>query len=173
MKALVAGATGVIGRQLLPLLREGGIDAIAIVRSRESANWLSDQSYPFVQCDVLDHTALTRAFESAKPDVVINELTAIPENLNPRRIRSELAMTNTLRDYGTRLLMSAASGVGARRFISQSIAFAYEPLNRSAADESQPLYDAAPSGFDAAVAAIRACEKTTPETPGMEGVVLR
>jgi nucleoside-diphosphate-sugar epimerase len=84
-----------------------------------------------------------------------------------------MAATNRLREEGTRNLVDAAARVGTRRFVSQSIAFAYDPAAQAPANEEQALFDAAPSGFDAAVRAIRSCEKATLEDTDIEGVVLR
>lgn len=173
MKVLVAGATGAIGRQLLPLLREAGADVVALARSEARRRWLGDHEFRFVGCDALDETSVHAAFREVRPDVVINQLTAIPPRMNPRRIGRMMARTNQLRSQGTRVLMDAAVDVGVRTFVSQSIAFAYAPGAGVIVDEDRPLYDAAPSGFDAAVHAIRQCEDITLRTPGISGIVLR
>lgn len=174
MKVLVAGATGAIGRQLLPLLRAQGMDVVALTRRSGDANrWLRSDGYKAEPFDVFDADSVRQVFERVRPDAVINQLTAIPANFNPRRIRTQMAATNRLREEGTRNLVRAAADVGSRRFVSQSIAFAYAPAANTPADEEQELFDAAPSGFDAAVRAIRACESATLGEADIEGVVLR
>ncbi|MCW8926351.1 MAG: NAD(P)-dependent oxidoreductase [Xanthomonadales bacterium] len=173
MKILVAGATGIIGRQLLPMIREHGFELVALGHSSEGQNWLVERQYAYVDCDVFDPVSVKRVFEAVKPDAVINQLTSIPPNLNPRHLRTQMATTNRLRSLATDLLVQAASKVDTRRVISQSIAFAYAPRPGPAATESDTLFDHAPSGFDQAVAAIRACESVTLDTPGINGTVLR
>jgi len=173
MKILIAGATGVIGRQLLPMIREHGFELAALSHSHAGLNWLDEHQYQHVNCDVFDPASVNQMFETIRPDVIINQLTSLPRDLNPRRLKSQLAATNRLRSVASLNLVQAACRVGAKRVISQGIAFAYTPRPGPAANESENLFDNAPSGFDRAVSALRACEIATLNTPGIRGIVLR
>jgi len=173
MKILIVGATGIIGRQLLPMIREHGFEPVALSHSSTGRTWLDKHQYAHVQCDVFDPISINRAFEEVKPDVVVNQLTSLPKSLNPRRLIAQLAATNSLRSVATPLLVQAAGKIGAGRVISQSIAFAYAPRPGAAAVESDKLFNTAPSGFDRAVAAINIAEAATLNAPGLKGIVLR
>jgi len=155
------------------MLRDEGFDAIALSRPGRGRDWLDQQRFAHVDCDVLNQASLDRVFAEVRPDAVVNQLTAIPQNLNPRRLRSELAPTNRLRIEATKLLANAARNHGANRLISQGIAFAYAPGPFTLADEDEPLFEGAPSGFDDAVKAIQSLESTTLTTDGLRGTVLR
>lgn len=173
MRVLVAGGSGVIGRQLLPMLRHSGFEVVALVRQSKAKGWLDAEGFENVSCDVFNKDSLCRAFESAMPDVVINQLTAIPENINPRRLRTQMAETNRLRTKATSLLADTATQFGVARMISQSITFAYAPQSSRPADENQLLFANAPSGFDRAVEAIQTLESATLTKPKLKGTVLR
>ena len=127
MRVFVAGATGVIGRSLLPLLRQAGHDVIGMTRSAERADALREQGVEPVVCDAFDADAVERAVVDARPEVVVNELTDFPKALDPRKAGDQLASHDRIREEGTRNLMRGAEAAGARRLVSQSIAFAYAP----------------------------------------------
>lgn len=96
MRVLIAGATGVIGRQAVPRLAAAGHDVIGLSRSpRPSAE------AQHVAADLLDADALVTAMRSAAPDAVVHLATAIPGPVNPRRIARDMARTNRLRNEGT------------------------------------------------------------------------
>jgi nucleoside-diphosphate-sugar epimerase len=160
MRILVAGASGAIGRQLLPLLDAVGHETIALVHRTP----IELENGHVVTADALDRDALTTAVSEFEPEVVVNLLTAIPHNLNPRRFEQEFAKTNRLRTEGTANLVVATRGV---RMISESIAFAYAPEAGPVADETSPLWEHAPKAFLPAVAALRELERITAETGGV------
>ena len=112
------------------------------------------------------------AVEEAGAEVVVHELTALPERLDFRR-EDLYAATNRCRSEGTRNLLDAARAAGARRFVSQSIAFAYRPEGARVKTEDEPLLDAAPGGFGSAMAALREMESSVLGAEGIEGLVLR
>jgi nucleoside-diphosphate-sugar epimerase len=121
------------------------------------------------ECDALDPAALSAVVGRAEPEVIVNELTAIPAAINPRKIVEQFAQTNLLRREGTANLMAAAEKHGARRLISQSIAFAYAPTaDGSTWTEEDPLADAGEL-----TGALRALEQRTLGSERVEGVVLR
>jgi nucleoside-diphosphate-sugar epimerase len=117
--------------------------------------------------DALNADEVRDAVERARPDVVINELTDLDRPLNPRRYAEWLETTNRLRRDGTKNLIDAATAAGTRRFVSQSVAFAYafEPGTKTEADALMGAEGGEMS------AAIRDLERMTLEAP--EGVVLR
>src|SRR5687767_11790232 len=127
MRVFVAGATGVIGRALVPQLLTAGHDVVGMTRSEERAGSLREQGADGVVCDAFDADGVGRAVASARPDVVVNQLTDIPDAINPRKMAEQFETNDRLRIEGTRNLMRAAQAAGARRLISQSIAWAYAP----------------------------------------------
>lgn len=172
MRVFVAGASGVLGRRLVPSLLAAGHDVTGMTRSGARAEAIAALGARPVVCDALNEPALAAALMAARPQVVINQLTAIPSRINPRRVVADMAATNRLRGEGTRNLVRAAERCGARRVISQSVSFAYEP-GPSVAVESDSLYLSAPPAFRPMLDAVNTCERTTTATSGIEGVVLR
>jgi nucleoside-diphosphate-sugar epimerase len=154
MRVLVAGATGVIGSRLLPLLGAVGHEAVAMVRRRDRA----PDGVRAVEADALDREAVRRAVREAAPDAVVNMLTAIPAALNPRRLARDFATTNRLRTEGTRNLVDAAGGA---RIVSQGLAYAYQP-GPDLANEDAPLWTTrTPKQFAPVLAALIELERLT------------
>ncbi|MBA3261650.1 MAG: NAD(P)-dependent oxidoreductase, partial [Thermoleophilaceae bacterium] len=121
----------------------------------------------------LDAGALRRAVEQAAPEVVVHELTALPDRFDRRRSDIYDA-TNRIRDEGTRNLLEAARAAAARRFVCQSIAFAYAPGPRpEVKDEDAPLNLGAPPPFAEGVRVIGEMERAVLDADGFEGLVLR
>jgi nucleoside-diphosphate-sugar epimerase len=168
MRIFLAGATGVIGRVLIPLLVEAGHDVTGMTRSAERAPRLEEQGARAVVCDALDPTGLEQAVVSARPEIVIHQLTEIPARMDARKAAAQLGPTNRLRREGTRNLIAAARTAGARRVIAQSIAFAYELSGDWIKDEDAPLD--ADSPYGEAVAAIADLER---QVTAADGIVLR
>ncbi|MBV9310510.1 MAG: SDR family NAD(P)-dependent oxidoreductase, partial [Solirubrobacterales bacterium] len=125
MRVFVAGATGVIGRRLVPLLVRNGHQVIGMTRSKERAEMLRGTGADALVCDVFDADAVEKAMTEAKPDALIHELTDLPKRLEPRKYAKQLAGTNRVRREGTRNLVAAARAAGVKRIVAQSIAFAY------------------------------------------------
>ncbi len=176
MRVFVAGATGVIGRALLPQLRDAGHEVTGMTRSEERAGGLRELGAEPVVCDAFDAHAVANAVAAARPEVVVNQLTDIPKAINPRRMGEQFETNDRLRRDGTHNLMRAAEAVGARRLVSQSIAFAYVPANAPAdrlRSEDDPLFEDAPAPWGRNVAAVRALEEATLGSPSVEGVALR
>src|SRR4051812_30700515 len=138
MKVLVAGASGVIGRPLLPLLESAGHEVVGLARTSRPG---------VLAVDALDRSAVAAAVREVAPDAVVNMLTAIPARLNPRRMTAEFAVTNRLRTEGTRNLVDAARAVGVRRIIAQGLAYASDPAGAGLADEDAPLWRHPPAAF--------------------------
>jgi nucleoside-diphosphate-sugar epimerase len=169
MRVLVAGGTGVVGAQLVPLLTQDGHEVVVLARSRARAEAAVGLGAQFVEADALDARAVRAAVGSAEPEAIVNLLTAIPRNLNPKRFEREMAITNRLRSEGTRNLIEAGKAAGFSRLVSESIAYAYAP-GPSAADEGAPLWQGGPKPFRPVVAAVQELERLTLEA---SGIVLR
>jgi nucleoside-diphosphate-sugar epimerase len=173
MRVFIAGASGAIGRQLVPLLLAEGAEVVAMTRSEQKAQALRRLGAEATVADALDGPAVQAAVRSASPEVVVHELTAIPARFDPRRFEQEFETTNRLRRDGTRNLANAAVAAGARRFIAQSIAQAYMPVGGWIKTEADPLYADAPPVFRDIFDAVIDLETTVLETGGLESVVLR
>jgi nucleoside-diphosphate-sugar epimerase len=127
MRIFLAGATGAIGRQLVPMLVSEGHEVIGATRSPAKVDALRGAGAEPVLLDALDATAVRTAVADARPDAVIHELTALPQRIDPRKMERDFALNDRLRGEGTRYLVEAAQATGAKRIIAQSIAFAYAP----------------------------------------------
>jgi nucleoside-diphosphate-sugar epimerase len=173
MKIFIAGATGAIGRQLLPRLTREGHEVTAITRSQDRVEQIHAAGARPIVVDVFDRDNLKRAVIEARPEVVIHQLTALPHRIDPRRVNQALAQTNKLRSEGTQILMDAAKAAGVRSFIAQSIASYYAPGKTSPATEAEPLYHQAPAAFAGIVQALETLEHTVLNTPGIDGIILR
>lgn len=162
MRVFVAGATGAIGRILVPLLVDAGHEVTAVTRTTSGLGQLRAQGATAVLADVYDRAALTGAVVSAAPDAVIHQLTALSGGspVDNARIRRE----------GTRNLVDAARKAGVGRLVAQSISWAYQP-GESPADESTPLDTTAPEPRATTVGGVRALEEAAGEID--DHVVLR
>lgn len=173
MRLFLAGATGVIGRQLLPLLAQAGHQVTAMTRSEERARTLLEQGAEPVICDVYNQRQLLNAVRDAKPEIVIHQLTSLPKRIDPRKVREAVAPTNRIRTVGTWNLVKAARAAGARRVVAQSIAFIYEPGRTGPAGEDDSLYLDPPRAYSEMVSAVLTLERTVLGATDLEGVVLR
>jgi nucleoside-diphosphate-sugar epimerase len=170
MNVFVAGASGVIGRPLLRLLREAGHAVTGTTRSPVKAAEIEALGARAVVVDAFDAEGLRRAVVAAKPEVVVHQLTDLPDVSDPAQMAAVRERNARLRIEGTRNLMAAARAAGARRVVAQSIAFVYaagqgprredDPLDRS---ETQRI----------TMQGVMALESAVLGTPGVEGIVLR
>jgi 2-alkyl-3-oxoalkanoate reductase len=169
MRILVAGATGVVGHPLVGALRERGHEVSALVR--RGARDRAPDADGVVVADALDRAALLSAVSTARPEVIVHQMSAL------RLLRDDppaaFAQTARLRTEGTANLIAAARATGARRLVAQSIAFAAAPAGQPVLDEDAPLYvDAPDPGWAATVGAVAELERQV-LGGGLEGVVLR
>jgi nucleoside-diphosphate-sugar epimerase len=125
MRIFLAGATGVIGRQVLPLLLAEGHEVTATTRTPSKVESLHAAGAEPVLLDALDGAAVKAALDTARPETVIHLLTALPKRMDPRKIERDFLLNDRLRSEGTRLLIAAAQEAGVQRVIAQSIAFMY------------------------------------------------
>jgi nucleoside-diphosphate-sugar epimerase len=172
MRVFVAGASGAVGRPLLPQLVAAGHEVTGMTRSPGRAEAVRAAGAEAAVVDVFDRDALAAAMSSARPEVVVHELTALPQRFNPRD-KSLYAATNRVRGEGTRNLLDAGRAAGAHRFVCQSIAFAYRPRPGGVHEEDDPLFLDAPAPFADAVRTIAEMELAVVGAEGLEGLVLR
>jgi nucleoside-diphosphate-sugar epimerase len=169
MRVFVAGATGVIGRSLLPKLVHQGHEVVGTTRKEERTGLIRELGAEAVVADAFDADGLRRAVADAQPEVVIHELTDIPSSIDPKRFTEHFERNNRLRREGTRNLVGAAQAAGARRMIAQSIAFVYRYGGGVLHTEADPL--ALEMGD--IVRAVADLEDAVTGTEGIEGIVLR
>ncbi len=139
MRVFVAGATGAMGRPLMPALQAAGHEPIAMTRHEYKAAALRAQGIEAVVCDVYDAPRLTRAIADAHTEQIVHLLTDLPEDINMRRFERETASTGRLRSQGTRNLIDAGRAAGVQRIVAESIAFIYAPTGDRIKDEDAPL----------------------------------
>jgi len=173
MRVFVAGATGVVGRRLLPRLLEAGHQVTGMTRSAERTVWLKQLGVEPCVCDALSAEALRDAVREARPDVVVHQLTSLPKAIEPRKIGEQLAANDILRTRGTQNLMRAATLAGVGRVVAQSIAFAYEPVGGPIKTEEDPLWVDAPQPYHRTIHAVAELEREVSSIKDIEGIVLR
>src|SRR3954464_4669003 len=137
MRVFVAGATGAIGRQLVPRLVAAGHEVHGMTRSESKRAMLSGLGAVPVVADALDADQVADAVGSARPDVIVHQLTAIGP-LDLRHFDRDFALTNRLRTEGTDHLLSAGQAVGVRRFVAQSNAALYARTGAPVKSEDDP-----------------------------------
>ena len=173
MRIFLAGATGAIGRRLVPLLLAAGHEVTGATRSPERAAQLEEAGAHGVVCDALDREAVAAAVAAAKPEAVIHQLTSIPGAIDPRTMERDFALNDRLRSEGTRILVEAAQRAGASRILAQSIAFSYRPGPPGTIHvEQDPLVTGAEAGrpYARSADAVRTLEETV---LAAGGIVLR
>lgn len=161
----LAGATGAIGRRLTPLLLAAGHDVTALTRDPVRARELEGHGLRAVVGDVYDAGALRNALVSARPQIVIHQLTDLPQSLADRADPAALARNARVRVEGTQHLVDAALAAGAQRIIAQSLAFAY-------ADGPEPHAESDPLDTKTRGSVIT-LERLVLESPPLTGTVLR
>lgn len=170
MKVFVAGATGVLGRPLVPMLVAAGHEVTGTTRSPNRVASIDATGARGIVCDALDRDAVHRAVAESAPEVVIHQLTALPDKFAELRRGSE--PTNRLRRDGTRNLLGAALAAGTRRVIAESIAFVYPPSGPLATEET-PRWQHGAEPYAGLIGALTELEDSVTGTDGVEGVVLR
>ena len=174
MNVMVVGATGAVGKRLVPLLRDSGHRVVGTTTSCAKAGEIRALGAEPVVLDVLDEAAVLRAVWEASPDAIVHEATALAGFKNFRRFDDEFALTNRLRTEGTDNLLAAARETGVKRFVAQS--FAGWPSARDGAlvkDESAPLDPQPPKNARRTLAAIEHLERAVTGADWLDGIVLR
>jgi nucleoside-diphosphate-sugar epimerase len=174
MKVFVAGATGALGRQLVPRLVARGHEVHGMTRSESKQKMLYELGAVPVVADALDPDQVTDVVGRARPDVIVHELTAI-SSIDMRHIDRDFAPTNRLRTEGTDHLLSAGRNVGVRRFVAQGVAGfgAYGRAGGPVKTEDDPLDPEPARALRANLAALRHLEQAVLGAEWTEGIVLR
>lgn len=173
MRVLVAGASGAIGRPIVRRLVSWGHEVSGLVRSSEGAARVAEDGATPLVANVLDFGDVEQAVASAPPNVVIDQLTALPRHYTPQAMQETLARTNDVRVVGGANLQKAALEAGATRFLAQSGCYFYQPGEGLAA-ESEPFVSNGPPLVGANVAAFQQVEDRVAGLPdGATGLVLR
>jgi nucleoside-diphosphate-sugar epimerase len=173
MKVFVAGATGAIGKILVPKLVAGGHEVVGITRTPAKQDLVRSLGARPAVADALDPDAVARAVAEAEPEVIVHQLTALG-SIDLRHVERSFAETNRLRTEGTDHLLAAGRAVGVRRFVAQS--YAGWPFARTGGpvkDESDPLDPTPPADLRTTLDAIRYLEEAVTGAAWTEGVVLR
>jgi len=145
MKVFVAGATGVLGRALVPQLVARGHEVVGMTRSASKQDLVRSLAARPVVVDALDPDAVAQAVASAEPEVIVHQLTALSGPMSMRDARRPdrsvaAIMTNRLRTEATDHLLAAGRAVGARRFVAQSFgAFRFARAGGPVQTEADPL----------------------------------
>lgn len=171
MRVLLAGASGTLGRALLPQLLTAGHEVLGITRSAASAERLHQIGADAVVADVLDREALMRSLEGHRADAVIHELTALTK---APLFYSSMTATNDLRERGTAHLVEAAHTVGATRMLTQSIVLGYGfRTHAGTIKETAPFGVPEDRPVDRVLAALVSTEQQVMNAEGIEGIALR
>ena len=177
LKIFLAGAAGVIGRRLMPLLIERGYEVQGTTRSRTRASDLERWGARPIVLDAFDRRAVLAAVAAVRPHVLVHQLTDLSGGFEPEKVAETLARNSRLRTEGTHNLVEAARAAGVRRLIAQSIAWVYAP-GREPHVEGDPLDQAAEGTRAVTVQGVLALEEAVlgaapPGAAPIEGLVLR
>ena len=172
MKIFVAGGTGVIGRPMVARLLANGHSVVALVRSKENTEALVKQGIEPAVADVFDAEAVKAVVTRSQPEVVIEQLTALPRTYTREAMMAAAPLNSRIRLEGGANVLAAAQAAGVRRYVRQSIAFWAVP-GPGLADEDTPLVSDAPPAVAADVSVIRELERRLFETPDIEVIAMR
>lgn len=192
MKVFVAGATGAIGRRLVPRLISGGHTVSGMTRSTEHVGVVRDMGAKPIVADALDRAGIIQALVAEKPDVVVHQLTALAGFKDLKNFDAGFAVTNRLRTEGTDNLLAGAREAGASLFIAQSYggwtyasegqartyasdgqAQTYAGDGQALATESTPFVSNPPAKQRRSLDAIRHLEQAVTGAQGLVGVAFR
>jgi nucleoside-diphosphate-sugar epimerase len=179
MKVFVAGATGVLGRELVPQLVAQGHEVVGMTRSASKQDLVRSLGAQPVVADALDSDAVAQAVASAEPEVIVHQLTALSGKMSIRDARhpdrsSAAKMTNRLRTEGTDHLLAAGRAVGARRFVAQSFgAFRFARTGGPVLTEADPLDPDPPGALRPVVEGLLYLEQAVTTIEWGEGLALR
>jgi nucleoside-diphosphate-sugar epimerase len=175
MRIFLAGATGAVGRRLVPMLIADGHEVVAMTHTPAKADGLRAAGALPVVGDALDREAVLGAVIGAQPEVIVHQMTALAGASDMRHFDRVFATTNRLRTEGTAHLLEGARAAGTRRLVVQG--YTGWPFARTGGpvkDEDAPLDDQPPHAQRATLAAIREMESlVTDDGTGVDGVVLR
>src|SRR3954471_19906417 len=180
MKIFVAGATGALGRVLVPRLVSRGHDVVGMTRSASKQDLVRSLGARPVVADALDIEAVAYAVAAAEPEVIVHQLTALSGPVSAREMRhpdrsSAAIMTNRLRTEATDHLLAAGQAVGARRFVAQSFgAFRFARDHGPVLTEADPFHaDDPPAGLRSVQAGYLYLEEAVTSIEWGTGIALR
>jgi nucleoside-diphosphate-sugar epimerase len=174
MHIFLAGATGAVGRAMIPRLLERGHTVTGTTRSPAKADGLRAMGVTPVVVDGLDRDAVVAAVAAARPDAIVHQMTALSSMNDIRHIDREFALTNRLRTEGTDNLLAAARAAGVQRIVAQSFAgWPYARTGGPVKSEDAPLATNPPKHMTEMLAAIRQLEATVTAADWTRGIVLR
>jgi 2-alkyl-3-oxoalkanoate reductase len=170
VRVFLAGATGAIGRQLVPRLVAAGHEVTGTTRSPQRAAELEASGAKAVVLDALDRSAVHDAVAAAEPEAVIHQLTALPQRIDPRKVERDFVLNDRLRGEGTEILVEAAQNAGASRIVAQSVSFFYAPGPPGTLhSEVDPLLSSeqAPAMMKRSMAAVEKLESAVLDAGGL------
>ena len=174
MRVFVAGASGVVGRRLVPQLVDRGHDVVATARTPEKLETLQALGAEAVVMDGLDAASVGEAVATAEPEAVIHQMSALAGMSDLRRFDEGFALTNELRTRGLDHLLTASEAVGVRRFVAQSYTgWPNERVGGPVKAESDPLDPDPPAQQRRSIEAIGYLERAVTSPGRIEGVALR
>jgi 2-alkyl-3-oxoalkanoate reductase len=174
MRVLVAGASGAIGRTLVPALLARGHQVAGLVRTEASGAWVAGQgAVPFV-ADALVPVGVSACFEQFRPEAVAHQLTALSAAADLRHFDRVFAKTNALRTRGTDILLAAARQCGVGRFVAQSFCgWPYARVGGPVKTEDDRLDPNPPAALSNTLDAIRYLERVVSTATELKGASLR
>ena len=172
IRVFLAGASGAIGKRLVPLLSHAGYHVAGMTRDAEKADLLRALGAEPVVVDVYDAATLTARLRAFAPTIVVHQLTALPPGLDPSRMEQAAGANARIRDEGTRNLVGSAVAAGASRIIAQSLAWAYAE-GPTPHHEDDPLDSATEGSRAISMRGVASLERQVLNTPGIRGTVLR
>jgi nucleoside-diphosphate-sugar epimerase len=174
MQIFVAGATGAVGRRLLPILVSAGHSVVGLTHTLAKAEMIRALGGTAIVADGLNERAICKAVASTKPDVVVHEMTDLKGTSDLRRFDRAFANSNRLRTEGTDILMTAAKDAGVKRFVAQSFCgWPYARVDGPIKSEADPLDPDPPHELRRTLEAIQYLEQVVTRASGLEGIVLR
>ena len=174
MRIFVAGATGAVGRRLVPRLVRAGHSVTGLTHTPSKAGFVRELGAEPVVSDALDERSIRAAVVAARPDVIVHELTDLKGASDLRKFDRAFANSNRLRTEGTDHLLAAAGDCGVRRIVAQSFCgWPYARTGGQVKSEDDPLDPNPPQQLRRTLDAIRYLEHLVTTSGGPEGVVLR
>jgi len=174
MKVFVAGATGALGKQLVPQLVARGHEVVGMTHSAEKQDLVRSLGARPVVADALDPDQVAQAVAEAEPDVIVHQMTALSGDFDMRHIDRFFAVTNQLRTEGTDHLLAAGRAVGVKRFVAQSYAgWPFARIGGAIKTEDDPLDPEPAKALQPALDAIRHLEDSVTGASWTTGIALR
>jgi 2-alkyl-3-oxoalkanoate reductase len=173
VRILVAGASGALGRFLVPRLLADGHQVVGTSRSEQKAELIRHLGAEAAVADGLDAESVRGAVHAAQPDVIVHQMTSLEGTTDLRHFDRVFAVTNRLRTSGTDHLISAGRDAGVKRFVAQSYCgWPYARMGGSVKTEEDPLDPKPPKQLRRALEAIRYLETAVTQEP-VCGIILR